>query len=76
MTDRLEKAIRELSEADLAQLTEFAEQLARSTTSKSSSPMMLGWVGALKDGPYRSGMEAQEAAKHYRAFLLERSATR
>ncbi len=75
MTDRLKKALRELTPPELDQLTEFAEVLAHSHVSQSTGPrepMKLDWAGSMKDAPYPSGLEAQEAAKHYRIFLLER----
>lgn len=79
MTDRLEKAIRELSSTDMEQITKYAEFLASNATSGQKSagePMQLQWAGALKDGPYSTGVEAQDAARHYRGFLLERSMQR
>jgi hypothetical protein len=79
MTDRLEKVIRELSETDVEQLTRYAECLARAGAQHHTGPgepMKLDWAGCLKNGPYRSGLEAQEAAKHYRIFLLEKGMPR
>jgi hypothetical protein len=75
MTDRLEKAIRLLTPAEVEQLTQYAESLAANPsvcTANPGDPAKLDWIGGLKDGPYRDGLDAQEAAKLYRLFLLER----
>lgn len=74
MTKRLEDAIKQLSPEQLEQLTRYVESIAQigvGTQDDSDAPR-LSWIGSLKDGPYRSGLEAQEAAKHRRIFLLER----
>ena len=76
MTKRLEAAIKELPPEELERLTAYAEQLARGVIQPRDvppGPMKLDWAGCLKNGPYRSGLEAQEAAKHIRIFLLQRS---
>jgi hypothetical protein len=76
MTKRLEDAIKELTPEELEKLTEYAEQLARAVIQPRNlapGPMKLDWAGCLKNGPYGSGLEAQEAAKHIRIFLLQRS---
>jgi hypothetical protein len=76
MTKRLEEAIRRLTPQQVEQLTAYIESFAgESTTGSVTAPTeaKLTWVGCLKDGPYRSGLEAQEAAKHIRSFLVERA---
>ena len=75
MTKRLEDAIARLTPQQVDQLTQYVELLARLENPRgidSPAPAQMGWVGALKNGPHRSGPEAQEAAKHYRLFLLQR----
>src|SRR4051794_24284510 len=76
MTDRLEKALRQLAPEELEHLADVAESIVRahSSTQQGSpgEPMKLEWARSMKNGPYRSGLEAQEAAKHYRIFLLQR----
>lgn len=73
MTKRLEDAIKRLTPEQVEQLVRLAEDMVpRPGGPQPGEPPKMTWVGALKDGPYRSGLEAQEAAKHYRIFLLER----
>jgi hypothetical protein len=74
MTKRLEEAFRRLTPQQVEQLTAYIESFAGGATNSVNAPTepKLAWVGCLKDGPYRSGLEAQEAAKHIRAFLIER----
>lgn len=76
MTDRLESAISKLSPSDVELLTKWAESLAAARSSgaaKRGELAQLTWVGALKSGPYRSGLEAQEAAKRQRIVRSERT---
>jgi hypothetical protein len=75
MTDRLENALRQLTADEVERLTDLAEQLARGRNqvqARLGQPPKLTWIGCLENGPWKSGLEAQEGAKHYRIFLLER----
>jgi hypothetical protein len=74
MTKRLEEALNRLTPDQVEQITRYAESVAASTASVApgSAEPLLSWIGSMKAGPYRSGLEAQEAAKHRRLFLSER----
>jgi hypothetical protein len=75
MTKRLEEAIRRLTLEQVEQLTQFAETLPtliERPEIKSPAPAEMIWVGCLKDGRWKSGLEAQEAAKWIRIELLMR----
>ena len=79
MTKRLQDAVSRLTPEQVEQLATYAEALAGEMQAKATATPAtpkLTWVGCLKDGPYRSGLEAQEAAKHHRASLLERGLPR
>jgi hypothetical protein len=75
MTKRLEDALRRLTPQQVEELTAYAESFAGLSSSdevQSPAEAQLKWVGALKGGPYGSGLEAQEAAKQYRILLIEK----
>ena len=74
MTKRLEDALKRLTPDQVEQVTRYVESVAASADAvldRSSKPI-LSWIGSMKDGPYESGLEAQEAAKHRWIFLTER----
>jgi hypothetical protein len=75
MTKRLEEAIKRLTPEQVQHLTEYAERLPaliENPAIKAPGPAQMKWVGALKHSPWRSGLEAQEAAKKLRTELVER----
>jgi hypothetical protein len=74
MTERLEDALRRLTPEQVEQVTRYVESVAASTDGARdhSAKPLLTWIGCMKGGPYQSGLQAQEAAKHRRIFLLER----
>ena len=75
MTKRLEDVLKRLTPEQVEQLTRYAESFpaaVKSSSQPSAPKPSFSWIGSMKDGPYRSGLEAQEAAKHIRIFLLER----
>jgi len=66
MTDRLKAALQQLNDDDMEVLTRHAESLARARNEVASpalrSNWKFDWVGALRDRPEQSGVEAQQAA--------------
>ena len=74
MTKRLEDALNRLTPEQVEQVTRYVESVAASTEGARdhAAKPRLTWIGSMKGGPYQSGLEAQEAAKHRRIFLLER----
>lgn len=79
MTKRLEDALKRLTPGQVEQITDYVEAFAGPLDSSSVKPgteATMSWVGSLRGGPHRSGLEAQAAAKHYRLFLLERGMPR
>ena len=66
MTDRLKDALQQLNDDDMEVLTRHAESLARARNEAASAALRSNWrfewVGALRDRPERSGVEAQQAA--------------
>jgi hypothetical protein len=79
MTQRLEAALKQLSPADLEELTALAESMAK------RKPRQVGdrkpqwkfdWVGALRDRPEQSGVEAQQIAIHDWIEMMDRKRSR
>ena len=69
MTKHLADAIKRLTPEQLERLTSYVEalpQLVESPAITAPAPAKMDWVGCLKDGPWGSGVEAQEAAKRLR----------
>ena len=65
MTDRLKAALKQLDEAELEEVTQLAESLASTRQAQPTArraTWKLDWVGALRDRPEQSGLEAQQAA--------------
>ena len=66
MTDRLKAALQQLNDDDMEVLTRHAESLARARSEAASaapwSSWKFNWVGALRDRPEQTGVEAQQAA--------------
>jgi len=73
MTKRLESALKQLGEEEIEQLTRQAELLAEQKRAATGSTpgWKLDWVGALRDEPDRSGVEAQETVMREWEELLE-----
>ena len=75
MTKRLEDAVKRLTPEQVEQLVSYAETLPQrigNPAITSPAPAKMDWVGCLKDGPWKSGIEAQEAAKKLRIELALR----
>jgi|tagenome__1003787_1003787.scaffolds.fasta_scaffold17297121_2 hypothetical protein len=75
MTKRLEEAIARLTPEQLDLLVQYAESLPSLVESPgvaSPAPAEMKWAGCLKDGPWKTGLEAQEAANKLRIELLLR----
>ena len=66
MTDRLKAALQQLNDDDMEVITRHAESLARARNQGAAgapaSSWKFNWVGALRDRPEQSGVEAQRAA--------------
>jgi len=75
MTKRLEDAIRRLTPEQVQRVTSYVEslpQLIENSAVNAPAPAKMNWVGCLKHGPWRSGLEAQEAAKKLRIEMALR----
>ena len=79
MTKRLEEAIKRLTPEQVEQLTRYAEslpELVEDPSIPSPAPAKMTWAGCLGEGPWQSGLEAQEAAKKLRIDLVLRGMPR
>lgn len=77
MTKRLEEAIKKLTPQQEEMLATYAESMTELPPGiRPGDPPKMDWVGCLQDSPWRSGLEAQEAAKKLRIEMLMRGMPR
>ena len=75
MTQRLEAALKQLTPAEVEELTALAESMANRKPQQAGDRKprwKFDWVGALRDRPEQSGVEAQQTAIHDWIEMMDR----